>query len=102
MKMEWKDRWVKALRSGLYKQITNQLSDGGTGRCPFGVLFEVYDGRWVQDSEGYYFSKAGPVLYVLSKLRIANYPMVYEKLRRMNDVEGKSFEDIAHWIERKL
>lgn len=40
MDQEVKIKWIKALRSGKYKQITNKLCDG-EGFCCLGVLCEI-------------------------------------------------------------
>lgn len=45
MPMETKDKWLKALRSGEYKQTTGSLCDGKGGYCCLGVLQMALDGE---------------------------------------------------------
>lgn len=42
MKKEIKKKWVKALRSGKYKQAKGTLNDGEGGFCCLGVLCDIY------------------------------------------------------------
>lgn len=58
MKKEIKEKWVKALRSGKYKQATCSLHVKGGGYCCLGVLTDLYlkdkgisDG-WSKDVDG--------------------------------------------------
>lgn len=48
MKKSWADKWVKALRSGKYKQTTGRLNRIGN-YCCLGVLCDISKlGTWVQ------------------------------------------------------
>lgn len=85
-----KDKWIKALRSGRYKQIQGRLHDNGA-YCCLGVLCRVqkiplakFDGLSIPDEK----HQAG-----LSAKFI-------NTLVRMNDNKLKSFEQIANHIER--
>ncbi len=93
-----KDKWVKALRSGAYVQGQEILRRGDGARCCLGVLCEV---AWLPlsdngnsvlvdgENEGY-----GPIRRVLGT---DDKPFI-----KMNDQEGKSFAEIADYIEEHL
>lgn len=42
MNTEVKEKWIKALRSGEYKQAQGKLRDNNNGFCCLGVLCDVY------------------------------------------------------------
>lgn len=42
MKKEWADKWIKALRSGEYKQTTGMLNKNNESVCCLGVLCELW------------------------------------------------------------
>ena len=44
LKSKYKKAWLKALRSGEYKQCQQKLTDGAGGYCCLGVLVEVTAG----------------------------------------------------------
>jgi hypothetical protein len=93
-----KAKWLKALRGGRYKQTYGQLKDG-SGYCCLGVLCKV-SGLKIDASGG----------SVLVEGRDAGYRPIgqivgegaYTQLYRMNDCEGKSFAQIADYIEANL
>jgi hypothetical protein len=118
-----KDKWVKALRSGKYKQGKGYLrADEGDGECYccLGVLAnECLDGKWGSYHEGlddnkskliwiysYWHHAAGeggtrmlPECLTLDlDVKVDNWLGV---LSHMND-EGYTFEQIADWIEKNL
>ena len=86
MDKELKEKWVAALRSGDYGQTTGCLVDG-RGHCCLGVLCEV----------------AGFGLHFWTELLSRGGPpaRTQRELALMND-NGKSFEQIADWIEENL
>lgn len=56
MKKEIRNKWLKALRSGKFKQGQGALRTVGTGHCCLGVLCEVYrqdtgNGVWVKEKD---------------------------------------------------
>ena len=57
MKPEIKRKWLKALRSGEYKQARNKLNNG-IGMCCLGVLCDLHAketrGEWVRDGRRLY------------------------------------------------
>jgi hypothetical protein len=90
MQQEQRDKWVAALRSGEYTQITGELrrwdAKDSVGHCCLGVYCEVAGIPY--DTDAYF------------KLNddIANV----EDLWQMNDVAGASFTEIADWIEANV
>lgn len=113
---ELKAQWLTALRSGKYQQGRGGLLDMGDGDkafCCLGVLGhlcgatdnslqgsqileDVYMshllGGWNPESKGFYpFDPARPETHITLQRRLA----------AMND-NGKSFAEIADWIEANL
>lgn len=76
---EIKKEWIAKLRSGEYKQIK----------------------KWIQDAEGY--CCLGVLCYAVS---VEAYYELSDQtcitLINMNDEEGKTFHEIADWIEEHL
>jgi hypothetical protein len=108
---EFKTKWLEALRSGRYAQGRKQLKDG-VGFCCLGVAVDFHNGReaWTSglSCAGYPPARALPedVFMVLAGLgpdgwdgRETNI-MTY--LAEMNDIQHKSFLQIADWIEENL
>lgn len=100
-----KDKWLKALRSGNYKQAKGTLRKT-VGYCCLGVLCDVVDNtKWVACSgieEGYYNwnrSMAYCPFDIQKTLKLSDIDL--DILMRMND-EGKTFSEIADYIERQL
>jgi hypothetical protein len=103
-----KNKWVKALRSGEYKQGSGQLrseDDEGVSFCCLGVLAQIVDPAqetWKPDNgyfgleEGYYCDLQAKFL---GKGGLGDG--VAYKLAAFND-NGKSFKWIASYIERYL
>lgn len=124
MNPEVKDKWVKALRSGDYKQTSGQLRDHN-GYCCLGVLCELYReetkrGGWdklqrdqastpvrVGYKVGGYMSVVLPPPSVIgwSGLGSSNPEVKFDgkvtSLPELND-SGKTFEEIADVIEKSL
>lgn len=88
MDKKLKKKWVKALRSGRYKQIQNTLVTNG-GYCCLGVLARVMDPKGKRLDMGY------PDNDVLDR-------HTAKTLATMNDEGGKSFPEIADYIESHL
>lgn len=87
LKPELKTKWCAALRSGEYKQgicsLYNIEEDGSHSYCCLGVLNSVRD---VSQS------------YIGFPRLIGDWTV----LARMNDEEGKTFAEIADYIEEIL
>lgn len=86
MDKKLKAKWVKALRSGKYKQCTSELYDSEAREyCCLGVLCVV--------------AKLEPDANAYTKLdRLVGS---YSPFVRMNDDLGKSFSEIADHIEKE-
>lgn len=110
--------WLKALRSGRYKQgeglLCNQYEGEKPTYCCLGVLFnESSDGDWERDidydglPDSVWFAVANNDVdqsdlpsgeaekFGLNRISVA-------KLVEMNDEDNKSFKEIASWIEENL
>lgn len=117
IKKKWKDKWVKALRSGKYEQAQKALhveEDGIEKFCCLGVLCDIIDDeKWVCEDLPYskeysYDGKSAfpdSTLINLVKLRKADeYEVTQEFVHlaeNMND-KGKTFKQIANYIEKYL
>jgi len=103
-----KTKWLKALRSGEYKQTTSALRDD-RGYCCMGVLCDVhakeFNRKWNKD-EGYsYFQSCVVLPSEVIKWAELNYsdPMVGDRsLSYYNDTEGNNFDEIADIIKETL
>lgn len=107
MKPELKEKWLTALRGGNYRQGRTALRNSNSEFCCLGVLCDVLDpSQWLTDDESYGdWSFREPNAY--------DYPDIstYRKtgmmseqgrhLAEMNDA-GKSFAEIADWIEKNV
>jgi hypothetical protein len=86
-----KENWVKALRSGEYKQGKGRLElhndDGSTSYCCLGVLNAIDESIYASDN----FFLSLVILDINTQMRLAI----------MND-GGATFNEIAEYIEREL
>lgn len=97
MKQEWKEKWVKALRSGEYEQGREWLKRNGKFCC-LGVLCDISKlSEWYEDT---YIGLSGALPREVSKL--VGGVGEQNKLVDMNDREKKSFLEIADYIEKNL
>ena len=104
-----KGRWVKALRSGEYRQCQNKLHDG-LGFCCLGVLCDIeIDTDWVFFD--YYWKLPNTPNSTIPTI-FGSLPCWFRDkcdireldeshLTDMND-DGKAFAEIADWIEANL
>ena len=128
---EYKDKWLKALRSGKYNQARNRLkckTGVYEGFCCLGVLMNIYDSNgWEQDvaevNDGNMYHKSnkfgdndgyveGELLYgeasqdsELTNDTLSNFGISTDEqchLIKMNDHRLSNFNEIADWIEEKL
>ncbi len=87
-----KRRWVAALRGGSYEQVFGNCWDGSAldlappdnKRCALGVLYSIL----------------GITRIYHDHLQVD--PQTLMQIVRLNDVERKSFDEIADWIEENL
>lgn len=113
MDPETKAEWVTALRSGKYRQAKEALAYLKNKRysyCCLGVLcnLDTRVDRQVADSWGSVqfvmgdevFDDGEPSVAFRRSVGLSDGAM--QHLIHMNDNEGKSFEEIADWIEERL
>ena len=112
MPKKLKEKWIKALRSGEYRQGIGHLRQLGKDRsemfCCLGVLCDIgLDGDWHGDSciipslntSGHKFTGI-PSNEAWRSMNVDDYfNDVHFNLTTMNDEESKSFDEIADWIE---
>lgn len=109
MNREWRDKWIKALRSGAYIQGYRKLRTNDT-YCCLGVLCDLvrpdlwheYDresfpGKVVYEHDAVIDK---PNDYVLDKTGLETDNC--EDLIELNDDEQAGFPAIADWIEKHL
>jgi len=111
MKKAIRDAWVQSLRSGLYPQIQGQLcrkENGGLGFCVLGVLADVADPTaWgaPPEHEGgtrYFAGAHSGALPSYLMLEVGLPEEAERTLVALNDKEGKTFPEIAAWIEQNI
>lgn len=101
-----KDKWLKGLRSGEYKQGKGFLRNEDNTHCCLGVLAEQIEGTSWEVEDGYYtLIKDGVACGVcgLCTTRL-NLPSDFPSpvLIDFNDCDGKTFPEIADWVEENL
>ena len=97
-----KVEWVKALRSGEYKQGRGVLRSKEDEYCCLGVLCDVLGVQWKKKEE--YWEANNRVGSLSRKIRRETEmePAKELVLQYLNDEEGKSFPEIANYIEENL
>jgi len=112
MNKKLKTKWLRALRGGSYRQAQNTLvNDQGTRFCCLGVLADIQGCEWLPDTDNggmIPISANGRKSWVcesndfLPSTRAGGLSSeAQEELATMND-DGKSFKDIADFIETHL
>lgn len=104
--MSLKQKWIDALRFGEYKQGQHNLRDFDDNFCCLGVLCDVIDpSLWVEDDIDDYGKRykwggcsASLPYDVVMRFKILSQPIYM----MMNDLEGKSFAEIADHIEANV
>lgn len=100
-----KVKWIEALRSGEYRQARRALRRGNKFCC-LGVLCELMGATWDDGDTDRNASINGERQdYYLSPTALATTGMPerqQEILYTMNDDDGKSFKQIADYIEQNL
>ena len=102
MVKKWKDKWVKALRSGKYKQGYAKLKDRADRYCCLGVLLRVLHPKIKWFDILHKFNGKDDILLcnsVQDKVKLRNG--VQDYLVSQND-SGSTFADIADYIEATL
>lgn len=115
MDPEYKQKWIDALRSGKYKQGRAALRNIQEDTyCCLGVLCEIAGAKWTPvishlegsryaraTLDGYCSSTATPGLKILEAANLSFEDQ--DTLIQLNDgPQGKSFEEIAQYIEENL
>lgn len=99
-----KAKWIKALRSGKYKQKRGRLR-GNEGFCCLGVLCDLVGTHWERRGDGYAAELDGFMSIAILPDSVANEAGLSARhagtLADMND-GGKRFTTIAKWIEENL
>ncbi len=88
-----KEKWVAALRSGKYTQIRHRLRVADTNNvCAMGCLIDILDGWNFREATGAWpeYAKAGLTENIV------------RVITNKNDEDGKSFREIADYIEKNL
>ena len=115
MHKEIADKWVEALRSGEYEQTQHALHDG-VGFCCLGVLCDLFPGRqWLESTTIHHLSGACRAEGVIDSCALPSPVRLWaglaesnprvsvggsnECLTELNDVQNKSFSQIADLIE---
>ena len=101
-KQEFKEKWLKGLRSGEYKQGKGQLRTKDGKYCCLGVAAVVNGmqmdrcGEGLLDEKGH-FRGYNPIAKIIGDDNVGT-------LYQMNDsmTDGKTFEEIADWIEKNI
>jgi hypothetical protein len=104
MKAQAKRAWIKALRSGEYEQTQGKLCDAEGAMCCLGVLIDVtQDGEWrLRDSDdGGFYAYDGKVGLLSDAVKedVGLGAKTEARLVALNDDDGRSFADIADWVE---
>ena len=102
MKTDIKKRWLKALRSGKYRQTRGKLKSRNGSFCCLGVLCDIQDAQWEWD--GIMYGVLGNVALPPEKF-CAGIQSLGE-LSELNDGTSghkkHSFSQIADYIEKNL
>ena len=96
-----KRKWVEALRSGGYKQTTSCLRSAGNQFCAIGVLCDVlnpalWDDRLVAQQARYMWDGA---MFGMPSKHNPFCQRLLAEVASMNDNKGKTFEEIADYLE---
>ena len=111
MKVGIKKRWLKALRSDEYVQGAGLLARPAGDYdefCCLGVLCDVLGEEFEETAygalgvavNGFGLSTSALPNRLLEQVSMSD--MQQSRLINMNDTQGKSFEQIADWIESNL
>lgn len=107
-----KRKWVKALRSGRYKQGQKRLrldDSKKTTYCCIGVLLKTMRAKWNGDyadfvkvnGEGVEIKSYDQPPFDFWEALGSNH-RVGDRLVRLNDIEGWDFKQIADWVEKNV
>lgn len=102
MNAEFKAKWVEALRSGKYRQTQQALREKNA-YCCLGVACDI-SGFGVWDDDRFLHEEGNNTGYLPTGLRerMGLEQLQESSLITMNDDEGKTFAEIADYIEANL
>lgn len=107
MNKKLKPKWLKALRSGKYKQGTAYLRSTNDRYCCLGVLLDVAGVEWRGGGGDICYasgfgrgSRTGLSAYRMRQFGLSSNEV--NALMSMNDIDRKSFEQIAQYISETL
>ena len=103
-----KNKWIKALKSGDYKQTTGNLYDASLDKyCCLGVLCEISN-RILFEGGCVILQKYGTTFTNSCTIPSDRLDVIGLELKKqttlisMNDEDEKSFTEIADWIKDNL
>lgn len=101
-----KKEWVKALRSGEYKQGRGALCKETGGQylfCALGVLADIaVDGYWVRAAKNRWSLLLGDTRYTGGLPKKVIPGALNAAVTSINDVDYLTFSQIADWIETNV
>lgn len=109
MKPELKTKWIRALRSGKYKQGRGRLRTQKSSMCCLGVLCDITDPKgWNRTGRTWSYGPADTMITRSMMDQLGIDGGVCSRLACMNDgdkeerVKRHSFAQIADWIKANL
>lgn len=104
MNPEWKMKWLRALRSGKYKQTEGALNKGNQRMCCLGVLCDIVDPKgWTKTSDGFrhHGKYSFPPSSVSLKVGLTRDDEL--ELAEVNDErEPNAYRSVIRYIEKNL
>lgn len=104
MTAETRQAWIDALRSGKYEQGRGALRCRSR-YCCLGVLLDVIDPtRWEEADGAWSWDRwsMGIPTDTAEDFGLVRGSRLQPKLMAMNDSQGRSFDEIAYWIEHNI
>lgn len=95
-----KQEWIDKLRGGKYKQGVLALCDDWRKHCCLGVLCRVLKIKNITSGVG--SGNVGIIEHAYNSIDEVIGPDNARTLMIMNDTEGKTFPEIADWIETNI
>lgn len=104
MNPKYKQPWIDALRSGEYEQGKEMLHSISGYFCCLGVLCHINtpEEDVQRTSSCFLYEDESAELNYEQQKEYGLLEKVCDRLMSMNDHDGKSFSDIADWIEKEL
>lgn len=109
MNKQVKQKWVKALKSGKYKQGRSKLRNLNNEFCCIGVLCDLYlkenKQKWLKNEDNFYlkfennFNHTATIPSVVKEWSELDDPWAFYT---MNDRDNTTFPEIALYIENGL